>query len=96
MIGVSASFDSEDLANSLLETLSERGLSPNRIGITRSEEGDIGVIVEADESDYEEMAELMREHGASDVEVDMTGYQVDSAGRPTLTDSEPPSPHDAG
>ena len=97
MIGVSGTFDNEDLANSLLKVLSsERGLNPNRLGVTTSDDGEVSVIVETSESEYEEMAQLMREHGASHVDVDMTGRDVDSAGRPTLTDSEPPTPHEAG
>ena len=96
MIGVNATFDNEDLANALLGVLSERGLNPNRLSVTTSDDGEVSIIVEVSESEYEEMAQLMREHGASRVDVDMTGRDVDSAGRPTLTDSEPPSPHEAG
>lgn len=96
MIGAAATFDSEDLANSLLEVLTKRELSPNRLGVTRSEDGQVAVIVEVDKTRYEEMAELMRKHGATAVELDMTGHELDSSGRPTLTDPEPPSPHDSG
>ena len=96
MIGVKATFESEDLANSLLTVLSERGWSPNRIGVARSESGAVSITVRTGESDYEEMAQLMREHGAAGVDVDMTGRDLESSGRPTLTDPEPPSPHGSG
>ncbi len=96
MIGVRATFDSEDRANSLLTVLSQRGWSPNRIGVTRAGAGEVGVTVRTSESDYEEMAQLMREHGAVDVDVDMTGRDQNGPGRPTLTDPEPPGPHGAG
>lgn len=92
MIGVKATFESDQLANSLLEVLNQRAVSPHRIGVTTSEDGDVGVTVQTDEADYEEMAELMRERGARTVELDMAGRELSSPGRPTLTDP-PPSPH---
>lgn len=92
MIGVAATFDNDELANSLLEVLSQRELSPARVAVTTSEDGEVGITVQTDEADYEEMAELMREHGASRVEFDMTGRERSSPGRPTLTDPAPP-PH---
>lgn len=96
MLGVNAIFENEALANALLGVLSERGLTPNRIGVATSDEGEVSIIVETSESEYQEMAQLMREHGASRVDVDMTGRDLDSPGMPTLTDSEPPTPHRAG
>ena len=93
MIGVAATFDSDELANSLLEVLNQREVSPDRIAVTTSGDGEVGIIVQTDEADYEEMAQLMREHGAGTVEVDMTGgREPSSPGRPTLTDPAPP-PH---
>jgi hypothetical protein len=90
VIGVAATFDSDQLANSLLGILKRRGLSPQRVGVTRREGGNVGIIVHTDEADYEEMAELMKEHGAKTVELDMTGRDSTSPGRPTLTDPSPP------
>lgn len=97
MIGVAATFDSEEAGNSLLEVLAKREVSPDRIGVTVSGDGGVDVIVQTDEADYQEMAELMREHGASAVEVDMTGgREPSSPGRPTLTDPAPPPYGESG
>lgn len=96
MIGVAATFESAKLANSILEVLNRREVSPERVSVTTSEDGEVGIIVQADEADYEEMAELMEEQGASTVEVDMTGRRLKSPGRPTLTHSAPPPHRGAG
>lgn len=90
MIGVAATFDRHELANSLLKALSQRELSPDHIDVTTSEGGEVGITVQTDEADHEEMVELMREHDARTVEVDMTGRDLSSPGRPTLTDPAPP------
>jgi L-alanine-DL-glutamate epimerase-like enolase superfamily enzyme len=92
VIGVAATFDSDQPADSLLGILIQLGLGPDRVGVTRREGGNVGIIVHTDEADYEEMAELMKEHGARTVKVDMTGRDSISSGRPSLTDSPPPPP----
>ena len=96
MIRVVATFTDQNRANAAIKQMAEAGVSPTRLGVTTDDESSVTVSVSVDEAKYESTVEQMRVFGPESVTIDRSGRKVDTAGSPTLSDPQPPSPHGAG